>query len=89
MNNRAQNCLEHGGQFPYDAPRAWWEADETPPPPPPKDWAHAAARGILADLTDRRGVKQELDAVDYDVRAELTASLAEIIREAEKNRPLV
>ena len=51
-------------------------------PPPAIDWAHTAARGVLADLCDRRGVKWELEKIDHDVRAELTQSLACIIRQA-------
>lgn len=73
--------LEHGANHPYDAGADFWE-DRTPTPPPATDWAHAAARGVLADLCDRRGVKWELDKVDHDVRAELVQSLADIIRQA-------
>lgn len=81
----AQNSLDHGALFPYDAGADFWE-DRTPTPAPTLDWAHAAARGILADLGDRRGVKQELDAVDHDVRAELVQSMAAIIRLANENK---
>lgn len=77
----AQHRLNHGAEFPYDAPDAWWEMAE-PKPLPATDWAHAAARGILADLTDRRGIKWALQEIDEDVRAELVASLSEIIRAA-------
>jgi hypothetical protein len=73
--------LEYGAKHPYDAGADFWE-DRKPTPPPATDWAHAAARGVLADLCDRRGVKWELDKVDHDVRAELVESLAAIIRQA-------
>lgn len=75
----AKHRLEHGASFPYDAGADFWE-DRDPTPAPAPDWAHAAARGVLADLMDRRGIKWELDKVDHDVRMELTQSLAEIIR---------
>ena len=53
-------------------------------PPAPTDWAHYAARGILADLTDRRGVKHGFDDIDEDVRVEMVAAMAEIIRSASR-----
>jgi hypothetical protein len=67
--------LEHGAKFPYDGDG------------PAIDWAHAAARGVLADLCDRRGVKHELREVDDDVRVELVASVAAIIRAAAPPAP--
>jgi hypothetical protein len=79
----AKHRLEHGANYPYDAGADYWE-DRATTPPPARDWAHAAARGVLADLSDRRGIKWELEKVDHDVRAELTESLAEIIRLAHK-----
>lgn len=79
--------LEHGAKFPWDAPDKWWEGDGTNPPPP-RDWAHAAARGIIADLSDRRGIKYEFKNVDIDedIRAELVETMASIIRFAETQR---
>lgn len=75
--------VEHGNKYPYDASDAWRNNDE--PPPPPIDWAHSAARGVLADLTDRRGIKYGFDDVDEDVRAEIVETLAAIIRSAAPN----
>lgn len=75
----AKHQLEHGAEFPYDATDEWWGGDGKNPPPA-KDWAHAAARGVLADLNDRKGIKRELEEVDEEVRIELVESLAEIIR---------
>lgn len=46
----------------------------------PVDTAHFAAQAVLADLSDRRGIKQELVGLDDDVKIELTETLAEIIR---------
>jgi len=78
----AKHRLDHGARWPYDGGPAFWEDSKAPAPA--KDWAHTAARGVLADLSDRRGIKWELEKVDHEVRAELTESLAEIIRLAHK-----
>lgn len=78
-------ALARGAAFPYDGGEAFWN-DRADTPPPAKDWAHAAARGVLADLSDRCGINHELAGVDHEVREELTASLAAIIREAEVAR---
>ncbi len=67
--------LELGREFPYN--------DR-----PPKDWAEAAALGILADLCDRGGIKHALEDVecsddeDESIRNEIVMSLAMIIRRA-------
>lgn len=64
--------LNHGLEFPY--------MEISQEDLVKKDWAVKAVFGILADLTDRRGVKQELNNVDEDVRGEMVESLAAIIR---------
>lgn len=79
--NEAKHALDHGARFPYDAPDEWWR-DADSEPPAATDWAHAAARGILRDLNDRRGIKQGFRVVDEDVRAEIVQSVADIIRAA-------
>lgn len=78
-DNSAKIYLEHGSRFPYDAGKEFWEGSDSNPPNA-NDWAHAAARGVLADLLDRRGIKHGFNDVDHDVRAELVQSLSEIIR---------
>jgi hypothetical protein len=78
--------LQLGAKYPYDAPDAWWDAEGEPVPPPAVDWAHEAARGVLHDLQDRRGIKHEFVNIDEDVRAEIVASHAEIIRAALRAR---
>jgi hypothetical protein len=75
--------LRYGAKYPYDAPDEWWNGDGSSPPPA-TDWAHSAARGILADLNDRRGIKHGFANLDEGIRAEIVASLAEIIRQAAK-----
>lgn len=81
----AQKFIKYGNQFPFDAPHSWWMGDGESPPPP-LDWAHAAARGIIAELEDRRSVGQELESLmetEYDdIRKEIVEAIAEIIREA-------
>jgi hypothetical protein len=63
----AQWWLDHGNEFPFHEK-------------PATDWAERAALGVLADLTDRRGIKHELRNCDDDVKAEIVESLAAIIR---------
>ena len=60
--------IESGKEFPYNGRL-------------PVDKAEEAALGILCDLCDRRGIKQELRNVDTDVREEIVCALADIIRE--------
>lgn len=75
--------LQHGEKYPLDAPDAWWKGPAGQAPPLAKDWAHLAARGVIADLQDRGGIKQQLtQEIDEDTRVEIINSLAEIIREA-------
>lgn len=76
----AARTLKAGAENPYDAPDDFYAGEDTAPPA--KDWAHAAARGVMHDLGDRRGIKWHTENVAEDVRAELVQSLAEIIREA-------
>jgi hypothetical protein len=85
MTTDAQSALERGDKFPYDGGADFWH-DRNAAPPPATDWAHRAARGVLADLSDRQGIKHELYNVDYSVREELTAAIAAVIREAEVAR---
>lgn len=73
--------LTHGAKFPFDAPDAWWDGDASNPPPP-TDWAHAAARGVVADLQDRRAIKWGFGDIDEEIRVEIISSLADIIRAA-------
>lgn len=83
--NDVSFALTMGDEYPYDAPDDWWRNSsdrEVLSGPPPKDWAHRAARGIYADLLDRRGIKQQLQDVDEEVRAECIESAASIIRQA-------
>lgn len=75
----ARFSYEHGQEFPYDRPDEDYEHAR-----PAEDWAHKAARGVLADLTDRRGVKNGFSRVDEDTRIEIVDQMAEIIRIAQQ-----
>lgn len=65
----AKTILEYGESDPYDGRLA-------------VDAAHRAALGVMVELRGRRGIGQELDAVDEELRVELVDAVAEIIREA-------
>jgi hypothetical protein len=75
----AQRRIDVGIKFPYDAGGANLDDDHNHPPPS-VDKARETALGILADLCDRRGISHELEAIDHDIRVELVADLAQIIR---------
>ena len=72
--NKAEWALKHGAEFPYD--------DDSDKPKPATDWAHAAARGVIADLTGRKGVGNELEEIDAEIRIEVIETLSDIIRTA-------
>jgi len=64
----AEHTLSRAQQYPYDAS---WDREPGTEPPAARDWAHMAARGIMADLSDRGGIKHEIGAVDEDVRSDI------------------
>ena len=78
--------LEGGDTFPYDADDAWWRSEDTPSPLPPQvtDWAHRAARGVVANLRGRHTIKWGFNNVDEETRKGLIEALADIIRVAHK-----
>jgi hypothetical protein len=77
----ALNCLQWGEEFPYDASDKFREdaLPGTSYPPPAEDWAHMAARGIVADLQDRRVIKQGFANIDEATRIDIIAALRRII----------
>ncbi len=78
--------LKHGAQYPFDAPDSWWNSNEAldgVTTLPATDWAHAAARGIIADLTDHSGIKHGFEELDEAIRVDIVQSIAEIIRESQ------
>lgn len=83
---KSLSSIKHGAAFPFDAPDSWWGLphNTTELPPQPSDWAHSAARGIIADLKDRRGIKNELHDIGEEIRVDIVQSIAAIIREASR-----
>lgn len=81
--------LEQGNQFPYDATDYQRENWPDVPFTAATDWAQYAARGVLADLTDRRGIKRGFEEIDEDVRLNIVACLAGIIRAAPREFEVV
>lgn len=77
----AKFAISHGNKFPYDAPDSWWEKGKGNPFPD-ADYAEKAARGILADLCDRRGIKQGFVDIDEEIRLQIVQNMAAIIRAA-------
>ena len=77
----AIQCLYRASMWPYDAPDSWITSDGDTPPPIAEKWSIAAARAIIYNLLDRRGIKQELQwyKIDEDVRAEIIKTIAMII----------
>jgi hypothetical protein len=75
--------IKHGNELPFDESDYWW-ADVGTKPKRPTDWAHSAARGIIAALKDRQGIKHELEhyRIDEDTRREIVEEIAAIIRAA-------
>lgn len=73
----AQMALSHGAEFPFDQVRV----PENALPSPPSDVAVTIARGMFADLTDRRGIRQELDACDDAACLSLFRLSVEVIRQ--------
>lgn len=70
---RAKDLLEFGVKYPYDADDSGATRQG--------DWADKVARGIIADLTDRRDIKHGFNRVDHDIRCEIVETLASIVRE--------
>ena len=65
----AEFALDMGSKFPFNGR-------------PATDWAESAAQGILADLCDRRGIRQALEDIDTETREEIVGTMADIIRTA-------
>jgi cell division protein ZapA (FtsZ GTPase activity inhibitor) len=48
------------------------------------DWATEAALNVLDELSDRKGIGNEIDQCDDEIKEEILETLAEIIRNTEK-----
>lgn len=70
--------LHHGNKYPYDADE---DANgDYCPVQHDDDWSFRAARGVLSDLTDRRNINRGFEDIDHDIRVNIVAALAGIIR---------
>lgn len=69
-------ALKHGYEFPYDAEYG----DKVGEVENSEEWAYRAARGVVADLMDRRKIKHGFEEIDLEIRQEIIAYLAKIIR---------
>lgn len=86
VRERAEEALEYGRQMPFDAPEWWWNSSDDLPPPRPRDWAHKAARGVMAELQGRVGIKDSLGDVPHALARDVVLVIAEVIRLAESRR---
>jgi len=82
----AIDTLAHGQEFPYDATDEWLESTDDEPFGANAPWNVRAARGVIADLQDRRTIKWGFDEVDEETRAEIVESLAAIILAAQTEK---
>ncbi|MCH7274993.1 hypothetical protein MMZ06_34740 [Burkholderia gladioli] len=73
---------EMSAKWPFDASDAWWNDDSRHVALPAVDSAHAAARAIIRDLSDRGGIKRGFENIDEETRVEIVTKLAAIIRAA-------
>ncbi len=86
MANDVDWTIKHSNKYAYD--RVGDEAREEEGYSTPKgtDWSIIAARAVLGDMSDRGGVRHELDSIDYEVRDEMVETLANIIKKVSDNR---
>lgn len=84
--DRAIEALTYGSQMPFDAPDKWWHDPSDPPPPRARDWAHKAARGVMAELQGRTIIKDALADVPAALARDVVGAIAEIIRLADRGR---
>lgn len=63
----AEEKLRFGEAYPYHGIK-------------PKSREEKVVLAILADLNDRRGIRQELERIDRDTRNEIVRSLVQIVR---------
>lgn len=73
--------VERGASFPFDGSDEFWSTDETFQADPARNWVHAAARGIMSDVRDRRGIKQSFQIFEWleADRVKLISDLSGII----------
>ncbi|KGC15247.1 hypothetical protein DM48_350 [Burkholderia gladioli] len=82
LDAEVRRDYEMSAKWPFDASDAWWNDDSRYVALPAVDSAHAAARAIIRDLSDRGGIKRGFENIDEETRGEIVAKLAAIIRAA-------
>ncbi|MBJ9709839.1 hypothetical protein [Burkholderia gladioli] len=82
LDAEVRRDYEMSAKWPFDASDAWWNDDSRYVAPPAVDSAHAAARAIIRDLSDRSGIKRGFENIDEETRVEIVTKLAAIIRAA-------
>ncbi|WP_338509097.1 hypothetical protein [Burkholderia gladioli] len=82
LDAEVKRDYEMSAKWPFDASDAWWNDDSRYVAPPAVDSAHAAARAIIRDLSDRGGIKRGFENIDEETRGEIVTKLAAIIRGA-------
>lgn len=83
--------LKMGQEYPFDGTDEWWQQNQdadpkTEAPADKLDWAVRAARGVIADLCDRRAIKNGFDDIEADTRREIVETMAAIIRFAAEQK---
>lgn len=75
-------AIQQALNFPFDATDEWNESGKNLSPPLPIDNAHLAARAVIADLEDRKGIKNGFQDIDEETRIHIVKVLSAIIRKA-------
>ncbi|MEK6290084.1 MAG: hypothetical protein V4793_01635 [Paraburkholderia tropica] len=82
LDAEVKRDYEMSAKWPFDASDAWWNGDSRYVALPAVDSAHAAARAVIRDLSDRGGIKRGFENIDEETRVEIVTKLAAIIRAA-------
>ena len=78
--HRLTPYLYLGVESPFDASDHFHSEFPNIPAPEAIDWAHAAARGIATNLRERTGIQEGFQGLSEEVRLDLIAEIAQIIR---------
>jgi len=82
-NSALGHYLDAGNAHPFDQYAGVYSTNDDGAPRPvdhASDWAYRAARGVIDNLQDRRGFHEPFGNIDHDLRVEIVAALAGIIR---------
>lgn len=83
LDAEVKRDYQMGAAWPFDAPDAWWDGSKRAELTA-VDSAHAAARAIIRDLSDRGGIKRGFENIGEETRVEIVTKLAAIIRAASR-----